>query len=1409
MHRQEEELKGLRAKLGLTAADLSDSETALGKAEKHLKKEREATARTSKDYERKLAKLKDELNQKVKDLRDREQANSENCAKMHHLQTQLEEQKDRIDNLEAELQETAGLRQELTEKTQEVEHLQQELDLLRQQLRSQDEDIQKFQRDGVAKIKTMENEFYREKEQLDNQIQELKKKYEQALKQHNMADSLTSNMTDLLKEKDETIAQLEEKVIEHDAKIVELSEELNTEIEDNAKLQTGLEETCHENETLRQELQEAQREAGNLQEELEQVNAEDEQAYRRKMENELLTKDLERLEDEMKTMAEEHKKKEGALQETGERQKQEVQDLREKLRAKSQEMMKLKMSAPKMTTSELSIKYDALKSQLHKSESDISKLSEELKQEKGKAKEVDQLRKTVGELRLENEELKKLIAQAKVQAAETQVQKAQIQKVEVQRVKAQQTESIPAVASDNSIKQQCQSPTKKLADLQRELQDVQQQCKTLESENSQLKQDLRKAEVDCHQQLNEANSKTLDLQSKLTASERRVQRLERRRSGKAEGEDADLNSSVSSAASGASGASETELELLSKAKSLEAKLEASEVKLAEVTKRFLDQKSLEVEVSMLKAENRRLEEREASPDRATEDKEHFDPSGHLQEVEFKLGHTEALLEECRFKVSDVITELNSRNLGQSSDAYIQKLPMHLQDILATTTEEDEERPLAAISSDHKMQLCAEKLALEAAILNRMATSMKGGMPVDLLSDRKHYILQIRHLDQKLQLLEQSLSRGKCQVAGAPEGISVAEYASLLTNKMVLQSKIATLMGSVDLVGSDPRTVEAASAYDKLAECVLRRCAMDQYLLAGSSAELAPFSVGTSALLQAEVVHLFSKLRDGPEGISDSALYGELQSHLETLMKTTDTHINQQIQEICNIVAQQNSFKSGQGSSEVQQARQLLNKEMLHKEMEMVVEQYLTLYSARMNNVTSEAVREHCQQVADEITTQWSIIHSAQKDMALGAQRDASQDFKQLEESRLNCLVDLVHLLANGYMLRAEVEALRPSQQEPCDPLHQCDSGHSSLPTSPVSRLQQDDVSSEVAESLQKDSMMTSQLATHLLNNTSGEDAEGVEGQIAKLASQLMDVDLCLLLPAGSKSYYAVVAHEAMHQAQLAYTAYWARADLRQEMAKLQKAVSSKANSHLHEEHISQLQEEIEKLNCVISEKEVELQRGSADANISVAELQQQLDQKEADFQQELQQLQDGYELKCKQLQSDLDLANANIGSSQAELEHKHSYFEREVQALKDGYEIRIRSLQSDLEVAKSEVDKANSEKDEEVSSLEKKISGLGGELKAVKSELEFLSRERDEETSDYEQRIFELEDKVSILKGHHKRAIQDMEERVTSAEAAATPGGDRDEEKAQLVEDLKRLQREFQQEKSKHQVVSVPKILTT
>ena len=63
----------------------------------------------------------------------------------------------------------------------------------------------------------MEDEFYHEKEKLERTIDQYKARLEQMTSESNMDET-----TSLVREKDETIAALEERVIENDTKLVDL-----------------------------------------------------------------------------------------------------------------------------------------------------------------------------------------------------------------------------------------------------------------------------------------------------------------------------------------------------------------------------------------------------------------------------------------------------------------------------------------------------------------------------------------------------------------------------------------------------------------------------------------------------------------------------------------------------------------------------------------------------------------------------------------------------------------------------------------------------------------------------------------------------------------------------------------------------------------------------------------------------------------------------------------------------------------------------------------------------------------------------------------------------------------------------------------------------------------------------------
>ncbi|KAK2160604.1 hypothetical protein LSH36_129g01039 [Paralvinella palmiformis] len=207
----------------------------------------------------------------------------------------------RVHNLDKENQEKTSIAEDLTE----------EADLLRQQLRQQDEHLQKTLVDGANKVKAIEDEFYKDKQQMQTRLDQMQQHVEQVTKQSNMADSLNANMADILKEKDETIAQLEEKMIELETKMGELSDELHMEVEENNRLHGIVNQGEKEKENLQKQTTEMQNELTEVEEEYSKLANElrdmNKQLSERDTERELLTQDLKRVETHVKQLEEENK----------------------------------------------------------------------------------------------------------------------------------------------------------------------------------------------------------------------------------------------------------------------------------------------------------------------------------------------------------------------------------------------------------------------------------------------------------------------------------------------------------------------------------------------------------------------------------------------------------------------------------------------------------------------------------------------------------------------------------------------------------------------------------------------------------------------------------------------------------------------------------------------------------------------------------------------------------------------------------------------------------------------------------------------------------------------------------------------------------------------------------------------
>ena len=75
------------------------------------------------------------------------------------------------------------------------------------------------QSDSDSHTRQLLHQAERERDELQSRVVGLERQLDGAVQRENMAGSLNTDMADILSEKDQTIAELEEKLVENDARI--------------------------------------------------------------------------------------------------------------------------------------------------------------------------------------------------------------------------------------------------------------------------------------------------------------------------------------------------------------------------------------------------------------------------------------------------------------------------------------------------------------------------------------------------------------------------------------------------------------------------------------------------------------------------------------------------------------------------------------------------------------------------------------------------------------------------------------------------------------------------------------------------------------------------------------------------------------------------------------------------------------------------------------------------------------------------------------------------------------------------------------------------------------------------------------------------------------------------------------
>ena len=1290
---QHQQIGELRRKLDLTAAALSTTEADLTQTVRDLKVERDELRASADDWSGKVERLTKELTERDMLLESKERELRDVTGRLRDAKALLDVKNDKIESLEVELHDVSGIREELEDKVHQLGDLEHELEVTKLHLREQDEEIQRSQRRYQATLEERDTEFYAEKERLRERVEQLRSTLVHP-----------TTLDELLRERDETIAQLEEKLIEDAGKVEELSEELTAEMEDNGRLRQELEVAEEEGRKVAEDL--VGKSLGSREEggELNRVQMELTEAQR-------LIDAIRKENDGLKAAVEELRIAVGVMERRYEEEVGKNRELRDELEASREtsvvndrEMEKLKG------------KYDNVLGDLKNKSSELESLQDQLDESRSdSAAELAAKSDVIGRTQ-------KQVVDLKCQLTEAQSELAAFQSVDATPIQI----DTDADGLPEEMRTRYHAAVGEIKKLRKKLKDVQISREKLESNNHSLKQELKNMEIGYQDQLNQLSSKVHDLTTKLSVAERRVHRLDRRSSryssigssSEPDGENTaqssprdslvtqaniqealasihqgvlmsvvDTSSACSSVASSVAAESGNAEKLTVRITCLQNEISTSECKVRDLTVKLVHHRQLEVELSVLqrseaslKVQSQFQKEQIDALNKQLSEKPLEETAAqalqcHLREAESKLVSTRETLDICRRNLTGIVEELT-----QEGSEFADTVRNKLEDIVCGC---EIKMNICKDSDDSRnMKLFAERLALEAAIIGEMAQTCES----DDLLGYGHDLQSVQKVNGILLSLEQQLSgvtESGCNVSGKTQGEAIRVYSELLANKIVLQDRMTVLVGSIDTNADDANETGAHDdAVKKAASRALSKARSDLQLIPGSSNQSG--LVVSRAVVQNGLHSVLSQLTDQrARTCSDDdrreAAETLWQSTLQQLIDRQNNALNaieayhcQKLVEIGNLFLRKRS-SDGRSIDNVA-AMQVFDRDLLQGEFSAMMIKFVDGYLTDGCCVEG-LLQEEKERFLSDLTQCCGMTKNAEQ------VRDDSR--ASLDDEINSALMQLASMLAKKVAIVALVSDV----------------------TSQVSREQADTSTGspdhkQLVSRLQQTANAKHRVASYLINNNdTGGSTEAPLAEITELAEYLATTDAQLLQHrALCESYTAAVSQEAAWQAELTYV-----------------------TARLSQQHLNDLQTLTDRL--------------SDDRGVKTEKLRSTVEQRTQELRQ-----------KEARLADEVGDMQRHLADSRDQLERTETRFRQEIASLKGGYEIRVRSLQQDLQSAGEDRDRLQAEKEAGQAASDATAASLGEELAATRSSLERLQQERAQLEKTNDSAIAALKEDIAKLK---------------------------------------------------------------
>ena len=259
VQRQKADIDTLKSKLDMSVSKLTGTEKALSEALKDVKVEKDKFLKVTNDYNRKVRSLEGQL----KDVTQKMEKYHENSLikdkENRKLDNDLKSHQQMLRDHEREILKLKAVEYEYRQMKEKFDDTSNALSRMRIELSEKDAHIKRLEVEYEEQFENMMQEFSKERDATEQHIEDIKRQLLEAQRKTNASDSFSSNVADILQEKDEIIAQLEEKVIESETKMVEMTDEMKNIDEDSTSLQQEFEVIQEERENALEKLKEVEK----------------------------------------------------------------------------------------------------------------------------------------------------------------------------------------------------------------------------------------------------------------------------------------------------------------------------------------------------------------------------------------------------------------------------------------------------------------------------------------------------------------------------------------------------------------------------------------------------------------------------------------------------------------------------------------------------------------------------------------------------------------------------------------------------------------------------------------------------------------------------------------------------------------------------------------------------------------------------------------------------------------------------------------------------------------------------------------------------------------------------------------------------------------------------------------------